>query len=172
MIDGIYVPADEEGGEPVYQPRSQEELDRLSSIVRNAVGFDQQRSDQIEMFNISFDRQSLEVDQTALDSMYLREFILEIAQKVGTVLLFVFLFFFVKKRVKKFFEVFGKFTIPSQPARVVSTGATQAAPIKQVPEVQPMVAEKREPTLIDQMQETAKGEPEEIAKVIKTIMVD
>ena len=172
MIDGIYLPAEEEGGEPIYQPRGQEELDRLSSIVRNAVGFDQQRSDQIEMFNISFDHGSLQVDQTALDSMYMREFIMEIAQKVGTVLLFVFLFFFVKKRVKKFFEVLGKFTIPSQPLTVASTASAQASPIRQAPEVQPIVAEKREPTLIDQMQETAKGEPEEIAKVIKTIMVD
>ncbi|MCH9024425.1 MAG: hypothetical protein IH931_03745 [candidate division Zixibacteria bacterium] len=124
------------------------------------------------MFNISFDRGSLQVDQTALDSMYMREFIMEIAQKVGTVLLFVFLFFFVKKRVKKFFEVLGKLTIPSQPLRVASTATAQAKPIRQAPEVQPIVAEKREPTLIDQMQETAKGEPEEIAKVIKTIMVD
>ena len=97
---------------------------------------------------------------------------MEIDQKVGTVILFVFLFFFVKKRGKKVFEVLGKFTIPSQPLTVASTASAQASPIRQAPEVQTIVTEKREPTLIEQMQETAKGEPEEISKVIKTIMVD
>ena len=38
--------------------------------------------------------------------------------------------------------------------------------------IEPIVSEKREAKLIDKMQETAKEEPEEIARVIKTMMVE
>jgi len=36
----------------------------------------------------------------------------------------------------------------------------------------PAIAEERKPRLVDEMQEAARGKPEEIAKVIKTIMVE
>ncbi|HVP06740.1 MAG TPA: flagellar basal-body MS-ring/collar protein FliF, partial [Candidatus Acidoferrum sp.] len=72
MVDGTYsTPKGAAGGaDNVYQPRSQEELDRLASIVKNAVGFDQTRNDQIEMYNIPFDRQGLQMEQEQLDTMY------------------------------------------------------------------------------------------------------
>jgi len=38
--------------------------------------------------------------------------------------------------------------------------------------IQPIVAEKRAPTLVDQMQETAKKQPEEIARAIRTMMIE
>ena len=40
----------------------------------------------------------------------------------------------------------------------------EAAPIREL--------EQQRPRLVDEMQETAKGKPEEIAKVIKTMMVE
>ncbi len=168
MIDGIYAPAPEGSADSgtVYQPRSQEELDRLSAVVTSAVGFDVERKDKIEFFNIAFDRQNLETDQKALDSMYQREFLMEIVQKVGITLLVLFGFFFIKKRIKKFFVELAKLA-PAGSARLV-TARTAIEPSA----VNPIVHEKREPTLADQMQETAKQEPEEIARVIKTIMIE
>jgi flagellar M-ring protein FliF len=64
-VDGSYQTPKEgaEAGEKVYQPRSQEELDRLAGIVKNAVGFDTQRNDQIEIINVPFDREQIEVDR-------------------------------------------------------------------------------------------------------------
>src|SRR5262249_16139427 len=41
LVDGIY--GKNEKGEPVYEPRAKEELDRISAIVRSAIGFDQKR---------------------------------------------------------------------------------------------------------------------------------
>ena len=43
----------------MYQPRPQEELDRLAAIVQNAVGFNTERNDQIEMVNMPFDRDQI-----------------------------------------------------------------------------------------------------------------
>ncbi len=171
MVDGIYTPAPDSAKEAslIYQPRSQEELNRLGAIVMNAVGFDDRRSDKIEFYNIAFDRQNLETDQKALDSMYQREFLLEIGQKVGAALLFIFAFFFLKKRAKKFFAELAKLAPPVRTVRATTAVARASA---DEPDIEPIVAEKREVTLIDQMQETARKEPEEIAKVIKTMMID
>jgi flagellar M-ring protein FliF len=44
--------------EPVYTPRSQEELDKLTVLVKTAVGFDATRGDQVEVANLPFEHQN------------------------------------------------------------------------------------------------------------------
>jgi len=38
----------------VYQDRGKEQLDRIATLVRSAIGFDQKRGDQIEVVNLRF----------------------------------------------------------------------------------------------------------------------
>jgi flagellar M-ring protein FliF len=52
LVDGTYAKNDK--GETVYQPRSKEELDRIAMLVRSAIGFDQERGDQVEVVNLKF----------------------------------------------------------------------------------------------------------------------
>ncbi len=52
LVDGTYAPDDD--GTVVYEPRSQEVLDRISVLVRSAVGFDQTRGDSVEVVNLQF----------------------------------------------------------------------------------------------------------------------
>lgn len=170
MVDGIFNEVVNDAGETerIYQPRSQEELDRLASIVKNAVGFDQQRNDQIEMVNLSFDRQNLEYDRDMLDSMYQREFYMDIAKKIGYVLIFAFLILYLKKKSNKLFGALKRLMPPPAPPRPMP----QPVEAIQEEEVRPIEAEKRKPRLVDQMQETAKERPDEIARVIKTLMIE
>lgn len=175
MVDGLYVPQKNADGvtEMIYQPRPQEELDRLSSIVKNAVGFDSQRNDQIEMINIAFNKQDLTEQQQMLDGMYQREFYTDIAKKIGYFLLIGFLLLYFKKKSKKLFAAMAKIAPPPQvisQQSVRNTGGNSNEDVETY--VEPIAAEKREPKLIDKMQETAKEEPEEIARVIKTMMVE
>lgn len=51
LVDGIYS---KQGNEVSYQPRAPEELERISQLVRTAVGFDRQRGDQVEVVNLRF----------------------------------------------------------------------------------------------------------------------
>jgi flagellar M-ring protein FliF len=37
-----------------YQERSKEQLDRIATLVRSAIGFDQKRGDQVEVVNLKF----------------------------------------------------------------------------------------------------------------------
>ena len=52
LVDGIYTKNDK--GEAAYQPRDKEEIDRIAALVRTAIGFDQQRGDQVEVVNLRF----------------------------------------------------------------------------------------------------------------------
>jgi flagellar M-ring protein FliF len=52
LVDGIYGKG--ANGEVTYQPRPQEELDRIAALVRTAIGFDRNRGDQIEVVNLRF----------------------------------------------------------------------------------------------------------------------
>src|SRR5262249_3505301 len=52
LVDGTYTKNDK--GESVYQPREKDEIDRISSLVRTAIGFDQKRGDQVEVVNLRF----------------------------------------------------------------------------------------------------------------------
>ncbi len=172
MVDGTYEEMENDAGdiEMVYQPRAQEELDRLAAIVQNAVGFDPQRNDQLELVNLPFDRRNLEKEREALDAMYVREFYMDIARKVGLVLLAVLAFFYLKKKSKALFAALGKLAPAHGPLAVSSS---QVQPIaEQEQGAEPIQREQREPRLIDQMQATAKERPDEIAKVIKTMMIE
>lgn len=52
LVDGTYTTDDE--GKKTYQPRGQEELDRISALVKSAVGFDEKRGDTVEVVNMQF----------------------------------------------------------------------------------------------------------------------
>jgi flagellar M-ring protein FliF len=52
LVDGSYGKT--EKGDLVYKERSKEELDRIATLVRSAIGFDQKRGDQVEVVNLKF----------------------------------------------------------------------------------------------------------------------
>lgn len=52
LVDGTYTTA--EDGTKTYQPRSQEELDRIATLVRSAIGYDEKRGDTVEVVNMQF----------------------------------------------------------------------------------------------------------------------
>src|SRR5580658_5227048 len=52
LVDGSYVKNDK--GEMVYQERNKDQLDRIATLVRSAIGFDQKRGDQVEVVNLKF----------------------------------------------------------------------------------------------------------------------
>jgi flagellar M-ring protein FliF len=52
LVDGTYTKGP--NGKMVYKPRSQQELDRITALVRSAIGFDKARGDQVEVVNLRF----------------------------------------------------------------------------------------------------------------------
>jgi flagellar M-ring protein FliF len=61
LVDGRYT-KDAEGKE-TYSPRSQEEIDQITALVRSAVGYDEKRGDTIEVVNMQFADVDTNLDQ-------------------------------------------------------------------------------------------------------------
>jgi len=178
LLDGSYKEAENADGvmELTYQPRSQEEIDRISAIVKNAIGFDSERDDQIEVVNLPFDKTSMEYEQEKLDSIYQYEMYYDIGKKVGLVILAIVAFLYLRKKASKLFVALGRI-LPQTSTRVISTkpasvGSQTRKEVEEEEPVEEIEIKKRVPKLVDKMQETAKHRPEEIAKVIKTMMVE
>lgn len=60
LVDGIYQKG--ANGEMAYQARPPEELERISALVRSAIGFDAKRGDQIEVANLRFADAPMQVE--------------------------------------------------------------------------------------------------------------
>lgn len=52
LVDGVY--SEGEGGALEYQPRSEEQLAQIATLVRSAVGFSEPRGDTVEVVNMRF----------------------------------------------------------------------------------------------------------------------
>lgn len=52
LVDGNYTTTEE--GDRIYEPRTQEELDKIADLVKSAVGYDASRGDMIEVTNMKF----------------------------------------------------------------------------------------------------------------------
>ncbi|NKC33996.1 flagellar M-ring protein FliF [Roseomonas sp. BU-1] len=53
LVDGVVEPA-EAGGAPRFRERTSEELERISALVRGAIGFDERRGDRLEVVSLRF----------------------------------------------------------------------------------------------------------------------
>ncbi len=84
-----------------------------------------------------------------------------------------FLLLYFKKKSKKLFAALSTLAPTRQVVHATAprTSGGEEAEIQEEFE-EMIIPEKRKPKLVDKMQQTAKEEPEEIAKVIKTMMVD
>ena len=174
LIDGAYTEEIAEDGTAslTYQPRSAEELDRLESIVKNAVGFEADRNDQVEIVNIAFDRQDVQGDRDALDAMYEREFYYQIGTKVGYVLLIAFILLYFRKKARKLFQALGQISGPARSSQPEGAPAMMPGHPEQPMEEAPPPPIVRPPTLTQQVQQMAEQDPEEAAKAIRTMMVE
>ena len=87
--------------DPIDVGYSQEELDRFSSLIKNAVGFNEERGDNIEMVAIAFDEP--EMLEEAIIPWYSNNQILNIIKIIfGSIIFIVFLFFVVRPAIKNF----------------------------------------------------------------------
>jgi flagellar M-ring protein FliF len=53
LVDGNYKKG-ANANEVTYEPRPQEEIDRITALVRSAIGYDEKRGDRIEVVNLRF----------------------------------------------------------------------------------------------------------------------
>ena len=63
LINGTYNVVDQEGQKSLqYAPRKEEEMDKLREIIKNSLGYDPERNDQISVLNVPFETVMQEKD--------------------------------------------------------------------------------------------------------------
>jgi len=68
LVDGVYNKGT--NNEVAYQPRAKEDLDRITALVRSAIGFNEKRGDMIEVVNLRFAEPTV-ISQTTGDTGFL-----------------------------------------------------------------------------------------------------
>lgn len=101
-VDGTYKKG--EDGKKEYVARDRKELDQLEDLVKNAVGFDVVRGDQITVSNVKFDNQYLQEQLAAMEKEEKRAMMIN-GIKYGAIALIVIIFFlFIRYLAKSIIE--------------------------------------------------------------------
>ena len=103
IVDEATQTTEAENGETTTTTvaRSDDELNRLSTLVRGAVGIQDDRGDKLDVVSVAFDNSGTAEQQKALDEFEQREFYYDIARKVGYGLAILLGLFIVLRIYKK-----------------------------------------------------------------------
>ena len=116
-VDGVSTPPTKAGETPAYQPRAEEEMARITALVRSAAGIDDQRGDRLEVANVQFARAAASEGTEAPGAFsFDKNDILRGAEIGAMLLIAVAMIFFVARPLIK-----GVFTPPG-PAMVMGPG--------------------------------------------------
>ncbi len=102
LVDGTYSTSE---GTRTYQPRSEQEMDKIASLVRSAIGYDGSRGDQVEVINMQFAVDELaNLEPEKIFGMD-REFVEKIAANLGlSIVAILFLLLVLKPLVSRAVE--------------------------------------------------------------------
>ncbi len=158
MVNGTYRTSVTPEGEEIteYIPRSDEELQKISTLVRNAIGFNPTRNDQVEVTNLRFDLTELEQQEQYVKQMQRKELIHRALYWTSALAAVAILFILIR----------GLFTQvrPELPAEEE----------EDEPELEPFEISQETKLKIqkrDMVVEIAKDKPDEVAKLVKSWMV-
>ena len=166
VVDGTYKESADEKGQKnkQYVPRSQEEMKSLESIVKKAIGYSEERKDQVEVINMPFYGAVPEEDiKEVKGSPWWQEYLLMgYKPVVSLVLALLFIFFVFRPLLKK--RVFS----PQRQLDVLQTASSSAIALEGQQEL-PMVT-KPAPLLglKNQAVKVAQEDPSKTAGIVKT----
>ena len=166
VVDGTYKESADEKGQKnkQYVPRSQEEMKSLENIVKRAIGYSEERKDQIEVINMPFYGAVPEEDiKEVKGSPWLQEYLLMgYKPVVSLVLALLFIFFVFRPLLKR--RVFS----PQRQLDVLQTASSPAIALEGQQEL-PMET-KPAPLLglKNQAVKVAQEDPSKTAGIVKT----
>ncbi|GLQ56691.1 flagellar basal-body MS-ring/collar protein FliF [Devosia nitrariae] len=101
VVDGVY--ADNGNGVSTYQPRSNEDIERIATLVRSAIGYSETRGDTVEVINMQFaERRDLEVGTSEPGLLdFTRDDLVRFAEMAVTLLIALALVLFIMRPLLK-----------------------------------------------------------------------
>lgn len=108
MVDGIYEQVKDEDGtiRLQYNPRSQEELDKITEAVKKSIGYNEARGDQVNVVNMRFAKEPThyQPDSLELFSNKVERYLGPFMPLLKYIIVAVIIFIFYKKIVAPFAE--------------------------------------------------------------------
>jgi flagellar M-ring protein FliF len=95
-VDGLYE-RDSVSGNKIYRPRPEEDISMLTQLVKNAVGYSQERNDSVYVASMQFDRSFWEEERAAMVQMGDKEQWEKWALRITIVLIVILAFVFLRK---------------------------------------------------------------------------
>ena len=105
LVDGVYEK--NANGELEYKPRTPEQLEKIATLVRSAVGYDQTRGDKIEVINMQFAEgpdQVFEDQGNELFAFTKDDYIRMVELGTFFLMTLMILFFVLRPMMKRMFE--------------------------------------------------------------------
>ncbi len=162
VVDGVYTydPA----GNANYTPRSQEELDQITALVRSAVGYDAARGDQVEVVNMQFaQRPDIQAGTEAPGLFdFSREDLMRFVEMAVTLLIGLALVLFVMRPLVK-----KVLTPEQQPLALPAAAAVQEEEVEDLPD--PQAAAKAREAITEAWLQQAKSLGESQVKALKMV---
>jgi flagellar M-ring protein FliF len=161
IVDGAYKEAADAKGkkEKQYVPRSPDEMKNLENIVKKAIGYDEERGDQVEVINMPFYWSVSEEETKTVKSSPWQDYLL-IAYKpiVSLILALLFIMFIIRPLLKRGFF---------SPGRVTPGLQSISSPMTS-PESLPGPRPAASLNLRDQTVQLVREDPSKAAGVVKT----
>ena len=105
VVDGKYENKKDEKGEPtkeiVYVPLDEKQLSRIDALIRQSIGFDQNRGDEVTVSNFEFQRPDGQTPASKVNSFF-ELYILPFAPLLKYIFVAILLYFFYKKVIVPF----------------------------------------------------------------------
>jgi len=163
-LDGIYEMVKGPDGKMVrqYNPRPQEEVSKLVSLVKGAVGFSEKRNDIMEIANIPFETIK---DDWNEKQRILRDDQIKFWIKTGWQILALAIIVFILWKFRKKYSEYRAKRISHKRFQ-----EAQAEIRRKAVDIIPKIS--KEPKLIDHVRKIADDNPAEIAKAIKTMLAE
>ena len=99
FVDGSYAEGGKAGARK-YTPRSEDELAKIRGIVKNAMGVDAKRGDELEVANVAFDTSNLDAVQKDMKKSETLRVAGQVGSKVGIVMVALVLLFFLRSSLR------------------------------------------------------------------------
>ncbi len=159
VVDGVIKKTEgADGISEEYVPRAPEELDRLANLIKSAIGFDMERNDVLEIANVEFLRENYDYSESYFTRENFEDLI-EIGYKILLFLIALIVLSKIRKAVKSYIK-----TKKVEAKRKAAAAEAEKKRRELLPKI------NNEPKLVDHMREIAKDQPNEVAKVIKTML--
>ncbi len=162
VVDGLYQGS---GKNRQYVSRNPDEMKNLENIVKKAIGYNEDRKDQVEVINMPFYWSVME-EETKEEKIPVWEKYLQMYYKpaISLILAFLFIFFVVRPFLKK-----RSFSPEKEEASLLQSAPPGTLP-PQVAQVA-QVAQEKKPAAVsfkDQAVQIAQEDPSRTARIVKT----